>query len=97
MILCANLLAQQNLCAKAEAHADAQEHIQQLTANANGGKSRRTNHLAHHHHVHHAVNGLECIGKGNGNGEDRKLSKHRALGHVPCNIVLTHKNLLFFP
>ena len=36
MVLCANLLAEQNLRTKAEAHADAQKHIQQLTANSHG-------------------------------------------------------------
>ena len=34
MILCANLLAQQDLRAKAESHADAKKHVEQLTANA---------------------------------------------------------------
>ena len=95
MILCADLLAEQNLCAKAEAHTNAQKHIEQLPADPNCGKAGRTDDLTHHHHIDHAIDGLQGVGKGDGNGENRQLPKHWPLGHILCNILVIHKYLLY--
>lgn len=82
LVLHAYLLRNQHLTAIGEAHADAQEHVGQLTADAHGGKTRGPHELAHHYHIHHVIHGLEYVGQHYGQGEEDKLLHHRTAGHV---------------
>ena len=73
MVLGANLLRNQDLGAKGEAHANAEKHIEKLATDPHRRKAGGADELTHDHHVHHAVDCLKGVGQGHGNRKDCQL------------------------
>ena len=79
----AHLLAQQDLAAEAEGHADHHDEHLHEPADARCGQAARADIVAHDEHVHHIVEGLEDVAHDDGNGIGHKLPEQGPLGHVP--------------